>query len=112
MKRLLALLAGAAVLAGCGEDEERSSPAPAPPRAQTSQDTQADRPPERSEGEPRVHTIADGLDVPWDLAFLPDGRALVTERPGRVRLLGADGKLGSAPVAQVDVDDAGEGGLL
>ena len=59
-----------------------------------------------------MHTIADGLEVPWDLAFLPDGRALVTERPGRVRLLGADGKLRSEPVATVDVDDAGEGGLL
>jgi glucose/arabinose dehydrogenase len=43
----------------------------------------------------RVETVAEGLDHPWSLAFLPDGRALVTERPGRLRLLepGAAGRL-------------------
>jgi len=59
-----------------------------------------------------VEVVASGLEVPWEIAFLPDGSALVTERPGRVRLLGADGKLRREPVATVDVSAQGEGGLL
>jgi glucose/arabinose dehydrogenase len=60
----------------------------------------------------RVRTVATGLEVPWQIAFLPDGRALVTERPGRVRLLDRHGKLRPAPVARVAVSAYGEGGLL
>src|SRR5215207_2334392 len=40
-----------------------------------------------------VETAARGLDHPWGLAFLPDGRMLVTERPGRLRIVSPDGKL-------------------
>ena len=61
---------------------------------------------------PRVSTVARGLEIPWEIAFLPGGRALVTERPGRVRLLGRDGQLRRAPVARVPVTALGEGGLL
>jgi glucose/arabinose dehydrogenase len=61
---------------------------------------------------PRVSTVARGLEIPWEIAFLPDGRALVTERPGRVRLLRRDGRLRKAPVARVPVAAEGEGGLL
>jgi glucose/arabinose dehydrogenase len=61
---------------------------------------------------PKVETVATGLEVPWEIAFLPDGRALVTERPGRIRMLGADGALQDEPVAEVDVSNQGEGGLL
>jgi glucose/arabinose dehydrogenase len=60
----------------------------------------------------RVATVATGLAIPWEMAFLPDGRALVTERPGRVRLLGRDGRLRRDPVARVQVSAVGEGGLL
>ena len=41
----------------------------------------------------RVETVAEGLEHPWALAFLPDGRILVTERPGRLRIVAPDGKL-------------------
>jgi glucose/arabinose dehydrogenase len=61
---------------------------------------------------PRVTTVARGLSVPWEIAFLPDGRALVTERPGRVRLLTSNGRLQRRPVARVRVSAKGEGGLL
>jgi len=56
--------------------------------------------------------VASGLEIPWDIAFLPGRSALVTERPGRVRLLTADGRLQLKPVARVPVSAAGEGGLL
>lgn len=57
-------------------------------------------------------TIASGLENPWAVAFLPDGRALVTERPGRMRLIERDGKL-SEPLAGVPpVVAGGQGGLL
>ena len=59
-----------------------------------------------------VRTVATGLEVPWDIAFMPDGSALVTERPGRVRLLERGGGLWEAPVASVEVSAQGEGGLL
>jgi aldose sugar dehydrogenase len=60
----------------------------------------------------RVETIATGLDHPWGLAFLPDGRKFVTERSGRLRLVEADNRL-SAPLANVPpVYARGQGGLL
>jgi len=59
-----------------------------------------------------VETVATGLEIPWDIAFLPDGRALVTERPGRIRLLDGDGVLRPEPVADIPVSAKGEGGLL
>jgi glucose/arabinose dehydrogenase len=67
---------------------------------------------DRCDQQVSVTTVATGLQVPWDLAFLPDGAALVTERPGRVRLLTADGRLQPTPVARVEVSQRGEGGLL
>ena len=47
-----------------------------------------------------MRTVATGLDTPCAIAWLPDGRALVTERPGRVRLLSAEGRLKSSPSAR------------
>ncbi len=57
--------------------------------------------------------VAEGLQFPWGLAFLPGGRFLVTEKqPGRLRIVGADGKL-SEPIAGLPpVDARGQGGLL
>jgi aldose sugar dehydrogenase len=63
-------------------------------------------------GTVRVETIARGLEHPWALAFLPDERMLVTERPGRVRIVESDGRL-SEPLAGVPrVLARGQGGLL
>lgn len=65
-----------------------------------------------SAGPLKVDTIARGLVHPWALAFLPDGRMLVTERPGRMRIVTADGTL-SAPLAGVpEVYARGQGGLF
>lgn len=59
-----------------------------------------------------VVTVAEGLEVPWAVAFLPNGRLLVTERPGRLRVVGTDGSI-SPPVAGLPAVDArGQGGLL
>ncbi len=59
----------------------------------------------------RVTVVAQGLEHPWSLAFLPDGAMLITERPGRLRLL-RDGRL-SPPLAGVpEVAAQGQGGLL
>jgi len=60
----------------------------------------------------KVETFAKGLVHPWGMAFLPDGRLLVTERPGRLRIVGKDGRL-SAPLRGVPkVYASGQGGLL
>ena len=62
--------------------------------------------------EVRVVTVAKGLSHPWGLAFLPDGRMLVTERPGRMRIVAMDGRV-SPPLAGVpEVYARGQGGLL
>jgi len=59
-----------------------------------------------------VTTVAQGLEHPWSLAFLPDGRMLVTERPGRLRYVSAEGRL-SGPIAGLpEVFAEGQGGLL
>ncbi len=57
-------------------------------------------------------TVASGLRNPWALAFLPDGRMLVTEKAGRMRIVGADGKLGEPLQGVPKVEAAGQGGLL
>lgn len=60
---------------------------------------------------PRIETIAIGLDHPWSLAFLPDGRTLVTERAGRLRMIGK-----GQPTTTINgvpkVYEAGQGGLF
>jgi aldose sugar dehydrogenase len=88
------VLAGAACAAGPAAAAITNAPAPAEPS--------------RIKGE----SIAKGLEHPWGLQFLPDGRMLVTERPGRLRIVGKDGKL-SKPIAGVpEVAVVGQGGLL
>ena len=62
---------------------------------------------------PSVVTLTSGLVNPWSLAFLPDGSMLVTERPGRLRRVGASGSPVSAPISGLpQVDARGQGGLF
>ena len=60
----------------------------------------------------RPDTVASGLQNPWAVAFLPDGRFLVTERPGRLRVVEPDGRLGKPIEGLPGVASAGQGGLL
>jgi len=59
----------------------------------------------------RAEEVVSGLEVPWGIAFLPNRDILVTERPGRVRLV-QDGQLQPQPVATIPTTASGEGGLL
>ena len=60
----------------------------------------------------RSETVATGLQNPWAVAFLPDGRFLVTERPGRMRVIDANGKLLPAVTGLPAIAAGGQGGLL
>src|SRR5688572_22800844 len=60
----------------------------------------------------RIVKIVEGLEHPWGLAFLPDGRQLVTERPGRLRIVGTDGRLSEPLTGVPEVYARGQGGLL
>jgi glucose/arabinose dehydrogenase len=95
------MLAFAAVLAGCASVDGQ-------PRGEA----QRSPTPESIAAPVRVETVARGLEHPWGLAFLPDGRMLVTERPGRLRIVSREGGL-SEPLSGVPrVFAQGQGGLL
>lgn len=100
-RRQFCWIASALLLTACGGgDGPKSPPLPVGPQ------------PPGGSGPPLAVTFATGLDHPWGLAFLPDGRALVTERPGRMRIVGTDGVL-SAPLTGLPAVHAAEqGGLL
>jgi aldose sugar dehydrogenase len=57
-------------------------------------------------------TVAKGLENPWAVAFLPDGKFIVTERPGRIRIIDSNGKLTPALQGVPEVVERGQGGLL
>jgi glucose/arabinose dehydrogenase len=73
---------------------------------------QTDAPERRTNVAIAVATVAGGLQHPWGMVFLPDGRMLVTERPGRLRVVTADGKLSPAFAGLPAVDARNQGGLL
>ena len=66
----------------------------------------------QSQPSPKAQTVASGLQNPWAVAFLPDGRFLVTERPGRLRVVNADGQVQPAVQGLPEVAAGGQGGLL
>ncbi|ANB18440.1 PQQ-dependent sugar dehydrogenase [Dokdonella koreensis] len=110
MRTLIALTALA--LAGCGARPTGGGEAAAAPVASPNWPaTPATETLTSEKGPFRVTELVTGLVHPWSLAFLPDGRMLVTERPGRLRIIG-NGAV-SAPLAGVPaVYGEGQGGLL
>jgi glucose/arabinose dehydrogenase len=97
---MLAFIAMLPLVTQCQAQAPRSGPAQSSPQ------------PRPIEGKVGAETVAKGLEHPWALAFLPDGRILVTERPGRLRIVEKDGRL-SRPLAGVpEVAAKGQGGLL
>ena len=73
---------------------------------------QTDAPEKKSNVAFDVVTVAKGLENPWGLAFLPNGKMLVTERPGRLRVVAADGSVSEPVTGLPPVDARGQGGLL
>jgi len=59
----------------------------------------------------KIEPWVENLEIPWSLIFLPDGRALVSERSGRIRLI-KGGKLVKEPYATIELHHSGEGGLM
>ena len=96
-------LAIAVAMAACAQPSASRQPAAAPAASQAAP---------AASSELQVEVIASGLEHPWAVALLPDGRFLVTERPGRLRVIGTDGSV-SAPLAGTPkVFAKGQGGLL
>ncbi|QXW16994.1 PQQ-dependent sugar dehydrogenase [Comamonas aquatica] len=60
----------------------------------------------------QLQVVAQGLQNPWAVAFLPEGKFLVTERPGRMRVIAADGTLGAPLQGLPAIAAGGQGGLL
>jgi len=125
MRAILSVTAVSAVLAltGCGASEGAGAQAVA---SGAPVETQAANNPQQTPAFPGqtrapglttetrmvVSTVASGLENPWGLALLPDGRWLVTEKPGRMRIITADGQKGEPIAGLPAVDARGQGGLL
>src|SRR3954463_4663580 len=108
-----AVLFAAFVLTACGAAGQGVDPQPPNAPDQKPAFAGQTRAPERKSNVAfEVVTVASGLENPWGMTFLPDGRMLVTERPGRLRIAARDGTL-SEPVAGLPAVDArNQGGLL
>lgn len=124
MRRLIAVYAAvAALITGCPRSGSSILPDDAGAPVQTEPPNvpefspafpgQTRAPAVRSGFTPRVTVIASGFDHPWAIAFLPDGRMLVTEKPtGRLYLVTAQGAKSPAVTGLPEVDGRGQGGLL
>lgn len=111
--RVSRLALGSAVILLCLTMAACNRSAPAAPAAPPKAATAATPQPATSEKAAfDVIEVVSGLENPWALAFLPDGAMLVTERPGRLRRIGADGKV-SEPISGLpDIFVDGQAGLL
>ena len=87
---MLAFLAMIPLVTQCQAQAPQSGPAQSSPQ------------PKPIAGKVGAETVAKGLEHPWALAFLPDGRILVTERTGRLRIVEKDGRL-SKPLTGVSI---------
>ena len=90
---------------GCGSDSPTTPPSTSPP---PSTDVFTTRDGVRF----RVETVVSSLEIPWSMAFAPDGRLFVTERPGRVRILNLTTSSSELALTVDDVFAQGEAGLL
>lgn len=83
-----------------------------PAAAQAAPQEFASFPAPKARHDVKVTVIAEGLDTPWAIAFVPDGRILVTERSGKLRVI-KDGKLLPDPMGGLpEIEEYGQGGLL
>ena len=98
--KVIFLACVAAALTACGSAPAQNGPAPRSANVQ------------QMDGALRIDTVAIGLDHPWGIAFLPDGRLLVTERPGHVRIVDKSGAISEPLHNAPDVQAQGQGGLL
>lgn len=109
LKTLWQAAASGGFLTACGGGSEAASPPPSSSPSPSPTPT-----PGFSGGSPTATTFATGLENPWGLAFLPDGRMLVTEKAGRLRIVNAT--VAAVPHGNVSgvpaVLNAGQGGLL
>ena len=111
----LVLAAQVAQTKGCSTDTPAPAPNPAP------SPSPAPAPPPAPQGEVfttqdgvrfRVETVVQALDIPWAMAFAPDGRLFVTERAGRVRILNLAASTSELALTVEDVFAQGEAGVL
>jgi glucose/arabinose dehydrogenase len=112
---LLVASAGAAGYAFQAAQAPHSGVDPRPPNGATQTPAfagQTDAPAAKTTVAFDVVTVAEGLDKPWGIAFLPSGKMVVTEKPGRLRVVAADGTLSPAVTGLPPVDARGQGGLL
>lgn len=104
---LMMLLAGCALLEEGVPPTGGSAPSPAAP----SQASTASPAVEASDFPYRAKVLAEGLQLPWELAFAADGRIFFTERPGKLRVI-ENGKVRETPLLELPSTGLGEGGLL
>ncbi|WP_332677439.1 PQQ-dependent sugar dehydrogenase [Brevundimonas sp.] len=118
---VLAATMVAALSAACGANGQNAVPAAGAPletRPANGADQQPAFPGQTRAPGVRTQTamahsvVASGLEHPWGLALLPDGRWLVTERPGRLRIITPEGAVGEPVAGLPAVDARGQGGLL